>query len=112
MPLSAYSVLEASGEVAVRYVGRLFARLGARVDRVVRGDDRQIGYAGAKGEAYGRWLDQGKRRLTAAPTSGRYDLVIGGQDAAGVAAAQAVANSLGGDPLLLALTWFDPGGGY
>ncbi|MFL5202023.1 MAG: CoA transferase, partial [Microvirga sp.] len=63
--LAGLTVVEASRGVAVRYCGRLFAQLGATVIRADGGDDRGIGYAGAAGEAYGRWLDQGK--VAAAP---------------------------------------------
>jgi crotonobetainyl-CoA:carnitine CoA-transferase CaiB-like acyl-CoA transferase len=113
MPLSHLTVLEASGEIATRYCGRMFSRLGARVDRIAGGDDRTIGYAGDRGGAYGRWLDQGKRRLQPGEAAGgHYDLVIGGQDDAGVAAAVEIVEALGGRPLLLALRWFDSDGCY
>lgn len=113
MPLSRFTVLECGGDVAVRYCGRMFARLGARVVRLADDDDRRIGYAGAAGEAFGRWLDQDKTRLapSAAP-EGAFDLVLCGQDADGVERGQAVLGRLSGSPTLLALTWFDPKGPY
>ena len=93
-------VVEASRGVAVRYCGRLFARLGATVTRAAGGDDAAIGYAGEAGRAYGRWLDQGK--VAGAPASA--DLVIGGQDPADLVEAAALAGRL--DAVLLELTWF------
>ena len=107
-PLAGLSILEASGQVAVRYCGRLFAQLGAEVATLIAADDRAIGFAGAAGEAYGRWLDQDKRRVSAAQVvAGRFDLVIAGQDAAAIAAAR----DRFADPLL-AIRWFHPAGPY
>jgi crotonobetainyl-CoA:carnitine CoA-transferase CaiB-like acyl-CoA transferase len=107
--LSTLTVVEASRGVAVRFCGRLFAQLGATVVRAAGGDDTRIGYAGAAGEAYGRWLDAGKAE---GPAPGPVDLVIAGQDAAGVAEGEALARSLPGDPTLLAIRWFHPDGPY
>ena len=113
MPLSRFTVLEAGGDVAVRYCGRLFSRLGARVVRLGTDDDARIGYAGGAGEAFGRWLDQGKsNHRDTAPPGASFDLVLCGQDPAGVARGQAVRDGLPGSPTLLALTWFDPAGPY
>jgi crotonobetainyl-CoA:carnitine CoA-transferase CaiB-like acyl-CoA transferase len=100
-------VVEASRDVAVRYCGRLFAQFGATVVRAEGGDDTAIGYAGAAGEAYGRWLDAGK---TAALPTGPVDLVIAGLDAAAVAVGEGLRGRLGGS--LMALTWFHPAGPY
>lgn len=110
-PLAGFTVVEASGEGAVRYCGRLFAALGARVVRAHHSDDAAIGYAGEAGIAYGRWLDQGKAAgdLDAIDAC---DLVIGGQDAQGIERAQAFASRLAERPVLLALTWFDLEGPY
>lgn len=107
--LDTLTIVESSRGVAVRFCGRLFAQLGAKVVRAPGGDDTTIGYAGAAGEAYGRWLDAGK--LDAVP-DGPVDLVIAGQDAAGVAAGEALAGGLPGDPSLLALRWFHSDGPY
>ena len=107
--LNGLTVVEASRGVAVRYCGRLFIELGATVVRAADGDDRTIGYGGDAGEAYGRWLDAGK---AAAVPEGAIDLVIAGQDAAGVAAGEALAASLPGAPSLLAISWFHPAGPY
>jgi crotonobetainyl-CoA:carnitine CoA-transferase CaiB-like acyl-CoA transferase len=106
-PLAGLTILEASGDVAVRYCGRLFAQLGASVASAIDADDRRIGFAGEAGLAYGRWLDQGKTRVSADVAAGRaYDLVIAGQDAAGVAAGSRFAGPL------LAITWFHAQGPY
>ena len=105
--LAGLQVVEASRGVAVRYCGRLLAQLGANVVRTAGGNDRDIGYAGAAGEAYGRWLDHSKTSVT---PSGPVDLVLAGQDAAGVAAGEALVAKFDGAPTLLALTWFHPVG--
>jgi hypothetical protein len=106
--LSDITVLETGDGVAVRYLGHLFSEFGARVIRTAPADDANIGYAGHCGEAYGRWLDQGK---SAGPVAAgeRIDLVVGGQDSAGVARAQVLAEQIAG-AILVALTWFDPDG--
>lgn len=104
------SVLETCSDVAVRYCGRLFAALGARVVQLDRADDSNIGYAGHCGEAFGRWLDAGKVSGGANSHGQAFDLVIGGQDQAGVARAEALAARSAS--ILLALTWFDPAGPY
>ena len=108
--LSDITVLETGDGIAVRYLGHLFCEFGARVIRAAPADDARIGYAGHCGEAYGRWLDQGK---SAGPAvAGEcIDLVVGGQDSAGVARAKALAEQTPG-AMLLALTWFDPDGPY
>ena len=107
--LSDITVLEAGDGVALRYLGHLFSEFGAEVVRLAPADGAEIGYGGHCGEAYGRWLDQGK---TVQPIAGggAVDLVIGGQDAVGVAAAMTLADQHGA--VLLALTWFDPDGPY
>jgi len=97
------------GEVATRYVGRLFAQLGADVIAVGRRDDQRLGYGGARGVAYGRWLDAGKVMLDQAPTDQDVDLVICGQD--GEALASALEAAPPGVPRL-ELTWFAPEGPY
>jgi crotonobetainyl-CoA:carnitine CoA-transferase CaiB-like acyl-CoA transferase len=107
-PLEGLRVVEIGASVAVRYCGRLFATLGAEVRQQAAAEgDRGIGYAGAAGEAYGRWLDQGK--LTSLGDGGA-DLVIGGPDAASIALAEGLA--LGAGAPLLAIDWFDQAGPY
>src|SRR6516162_5141030 len=108
-PLAGLKVLEASGDVAVRYCARLFAQLGAEVATAIAGDDTRIGFAGEAGRAYGRWLDQGKAPIAVEAAKARaWDLVIAGQDAEAIAAAEAA----GYAGPLLALTWFHPIGPY
>lgn len=104
--LSDLVVVEASRDVAVRHCGRLFARLGATVSRACGGDDTAIGYGGSGGEAFGRWLDAGKTKETAA----RADLVIGGQTPEGVAEGERLAGQLGA--VLLEIRWFHEDGPY
>jgi crotonobetainyl-CoA:carnitine CoA-transferase CaiB-like acyl-CoA transferase len=106
-PIAGLRILEASGDVAVRYCGRLFAQLGAQVTSAIVVDDRRIGFAGEAGLAYGRWLDHGKTRAASGDLDGRFDLVIAGQDRASVAAAAARFEGP-----LLAITWFHPEGPY
>ena len=96
-------VVEASRDVAVRHCGRLFARLGASVVRAPGGEDSQIGYSGAAGEAFGRWLDAGK---TQDPPQARADLVIGGLDEYSIAHAGRLAAEFGA--VLLEMRWFHP----
>ncbi|MBL8772058.1 MAG: CoA transferase [Phenylobacterium sp.] len=107
--LSPLNVVEASRGVAVRFCGRLFAQMGAAVVRASGGDDAAIGYGGAAGEAYGRWLDAGKR---SEPPGAAVDLVIAGQDAQGVAEGEALAARLPGQPVVLAVRWFHADGPY
>jgi crotonobetainyl-CoA:carnitine CoA-transferase CaiB-like acyl-CoA transferase len=107
--LSDITVLETGDGVAIRYLGHLFSEFGARVVRLEPADSAKIGYGGRCGEVFGRWLDQGKSLQPAADDSA-VDLVIGGQDAAGVAAAKTLSDQRAA--MLLALTWFDPDGPY
>jgi crotonobetainyl-CoA:carnitine CoA-transferase CaiB-like acyl-CoA transferase len=105
-PLAGLRVLEASGDVAVRYCARLFVQLGADVSTAIESDDARIGFAGEAGRAYGRWLDQGKARTSSdVAKAGAWDLVIAGQDAAVIAAAEAAYEAP-----LLAISWFHPAG--
>ncbi len=57
---SCLAILDASETIAGRYCARLFAKLGARVERRVRREDSPIGYRRAAGLAFGRWVDKGK----------------------------------------------------
>jgi crotonobetainyl-CoA:carnitine CoA-transferase CaiB-like acyl-CoA transferase len=104
--LRTLTVVEASRDVAVRHCGRLFALLGATVFRAPGGDDGMIGYGGDAGEAFGRWLDFGKREGEAATA----DLVIGGLDAAGLSAGERLSGELGA--MHLEMRWFHPDGPY
>lgn len=108
-PLEGIRVLEASGQVAVRFCGRLFAQLGAEVIAQARTSDGGLGYGGEAGSAYGRWLDAGKRCDVEA---GDIDLVLAGQDRAAIAAAERGLGSGHSRPMLLALTWFAAQGPY
>jgi crotonobetainyl-CoA:carnitine CoA-transferase CaiB-like acyl-CoA transferase len=111
-PLAGIAVAELGDDVAVRYCGRLFSRLGARVIR----------REGASGLAprLAEWLDQGKQLAATAPaalealveTDAEHRLVVAGQTKAEVADAQARLAALADAPTLLAITWFDPRGAY
>lgn len=110
-PLTGLVVVEFGDDIAVRYCGHLFAKLGASVFRRDRASgDEARGYGGRAGVAYGRWLDAGKieGRLPQAQS----DLVIGGLDESALTAANAFAQASAGDPPVLALTWFDSQGPY
>ena len=111
-PLAGFRVLEHSGDVATRYCGRLFAASGAHVVRIGPSDDTRLGYAGEAGRVYGAWLDQRKMIVGDAAAEGPFDLIIAGQDAGAVAAAEAFRAARPERPSLLALTWFDPDGPY
>lgn len=110
LPLSGVTVREASSGVGVRYCGRLFSVMGARVLCGPPGDDQTIGFGGQSGEAFGRWLDEGKTPAGERVFSEGVDLVIGGQDTDDLEPAARLAQSAGAS--LLALTWFDPEGPY
>ncbi len=109
-PLAGVTVVEIGADVGLRYCGRLFGALGAQVLRPAGPrDDRRLGYAGAAGTAYGRWLDEHK--IAQAPAdllTAPCDLVIGGQDRASVAEAEWLATEHRDRPPLLALNWFAP----
>lgn len=117
--LSGLTIIEASGGVAARYCGHLFAAHGATVLQVGPRGSADIGYGGAGSQAYARWLDAGKqprdgdlagalRSLRRAP-----DLVIGGQEPSAVAAVDAALGAAGlADALRLGLTWFATEGPY
>jgi len=113
-PLAGLVVAEVGAGVAVRYCGRLFRALGAQVlmlpsDR----DDARLGFAGASGEAYGRWLDAGKQAASVgALARSPCDLIIAGQDRPTVEAAERLVARHAAEPALLALSWFDPAGPY
>ena len=76
--LNGLRVLEVGDDVAVRYLGRLFTAMGAEVVRT-RPAKGRIGYGGAAGPAYGRWLDE-QKQVDPEP-GGHFDLVAAGLDA-------------------------------
>jgi crotonobetainyl-CoA:carnitine CoA-transferase CaiB-like acyl-CoA transferase len=113
-PLAGVGVAELGGDVAVRYCGRSFARLGAQVWRAAG--------EGADGldPGFAAWLDEGKaamvspeaalRALTEAAPEHR--LAIAGQTARDITDAETRLAPLPDAPPLLAITWFDPRGAY
>ena len=110
-PLAGIGVAELSGDVAVRYCGRLFSRLGAAVVRV-RADSADIS------DDFAAWLDQGKQLAgsaddaLAALAGAERRLAVAGQSQADIARAEARFAALADPPTLLAITWFDPRGAY
>ncbi|HLY79555.1 MAG TPA: CoA transferase, partial [Caulobacteraceae bacterium] len=111
-PLFGIGVAELSEGAAVRYCGRLFARLGATVVRCLGGD--------ALDPHFAAWLDQGKQvvaspKAALAALSGadvEHRLAVAGQTKAEIAAAEAVLAGMADPPILLAISWFDPRGAY
>jgi crotonobetainyl-CoA:carnitine CoA-transferase CaiB-like acyl-CoA transferase len=111
-PLAGIGVAELSAGVAVRYCGRLFARLGATVVRAGGQHDVEPPFA--------EWLDQGKQVVASANEAlaalGHDDvehrLAVAGQTKAEIAGAEARLAGLPDRPTLLAIGWFDPRGAY
>src|SRR5215213_7184472 len=87
--LSGLTVVEIPGGVATRYCGHLFAAHGATVLHLGQPSDAGVGYGGAGSEAYAVWLDSDKQPIEGydVVAEQKIDLVIAGQDAASVAAA-------------------------
>ena len=113
--LSGLTIIEIPDGVATRYCGHLFAAHGATVFQVGRRVETGIGYGGAGSDAYGRWLDNGKQRIDrfADAPSKKIDLVITGQGAAAVAAADDALRTAGlNNVIRLGLTWFATEGPY
>jgi len=106
--LSHLVVVEAGGDVAARYCGRLFADHGARVVQCHVPDDARVGRGGLASRAYAAWLDAGKE--TAAVPPPHADLVIAGQTPGEVARAESLLQGFDARPLLLALTWLGTAG--
>jgi len=109
-PLADLVVIEASGDVATRYCGKMFAEHGARVIQVYRPENARLAYGGPSAAAYAAWLDHGKERADAVPAGLAVDLVIAGQSPSEVAKAETLTGSLAGAPAMLALTWFGTSG--
>ena len=105
-PLADLVIVEASGDVATRYCGKMFAAHGARVIQTYRPEDARLAYGGASAAAYAAWLDHGKERAATVPEGMAVDLVIAGQTPRDIAHAEALTVTLAGKPTLLALTWF------
>jgi len=110
-PLAGIAVAELSDGVAIRYCGRLFSRLGARVIRA-KPDSAGIN------EDFAAWLDQGKQlvgsadQALAALAGAEHRLAIAGQSQADIRQAETRLAALTWAPTLLAITWFDPRGAY
>ncbi|HZZ86973.1 MAG TPA: CoA transferase [Caulobacteraceae bacterium] len=110
-PLAGIGVVEVGGDVAVRYCGRLFARLGASVLRVEGGrHDVEPNLTTWLGQ---RKTDAPSLEAALAALEGpqiEHRLVIAGQTRAEIA--EAAAQLDGRDATLLAISWFDPRGPY
>ncbi|MFI4975667.1 MAG: CoA transferase [Caulobacterales bacterium] len=118
-PLRGLRVVEARGEVATRYCGRLLSALGASVVQVGDRSDAAVCQPGAAGRAFNAWLDQGKQvapDLLAALASlgGATDkvLVIAGQTLAAVAEVDRALTEFGESVVRLGVTWFGDKGPY
>ena len=105
-PLADLTVLELSGDIATRYCGKMFAEHGARVVSAYAPANGRLAYGGASASAYARWLDLGKEMAGTIPAGFAPDVVIAGQNPGDIEAAERIAASLPGRPLLVALTWF------
>jgi crotonobetainyl-CoA:carnitine CoA-transferase CaiB-like acyl-CoA transferase len=118
-PLTGLRVVEAGGEVATRYCGRLLSQLGASVVQVGDRADDPVCQPGAAGRAYGAWLDQDKTlapdlasalaSLEGAPGK---SLVIAGQTPALIRSVDAALAGRGNRIVRLGVTWFGEGGPY
>ena len=111
-PLAGIGVAELGSDVAVRYCGRLFSRLGASVSR--------SGGAAGLDPHLAEWLDQGKRAVASpdaalaalAASDAQHKFVIAGQTKGEIADAEGRLMALAERPTLLAISWFDPRGAY
>ncbi|HWK35918.1 CoA transferase [Sphingomonas sp.] len=114
LPLGGVTLVipDPGASVAARYCGRLFAAFGADVVQPAPGPgaDAAIGYGGAAGEAFGRWLDQGKRLISAADARAAADRLAGPSCAIiGAAPDGATADDA---PLIVDITAFGHDGPY
>jgi crotonobetainyl-CoA:carnitine CoA-transferase CaiB-like acyl-CoA transferase len=116
--LDGLRVVEAGGEVATRYAGRLLAALGADVVQVGDRTGDPTSRPGAASRAFNLWLDEGKTRaasldaaLAGLDGAAGKSLVIAGQTPAAV---EAVDKAIAGRSNLvrLGLTWFGAVGPY
>lgn len=118
-PLTGLRVVEAGGEVATRYCGRLLTQLGASVTQVGDRADDPISQPGEAGRAFGAWLDGGKTwapdlisALAALDGAPGKSLVIAGQTPDLIKPVDAALADRGGDIVRLGLTWFGEQGPY
>jgi crotonobetainyl-CoA:carnitine CoA-transferase CaiB-like acyl-CoA transferase len=118
-PLAGLKAVEAAGEIATRYCGRLLSRLGAHVVQVGDRSGDLVNQTGAAARAYAAWLDEGKHRVldldTALKSVGGEPekvLVIGGQTPAAVRALDLELGKHPGDFVRVGVTWFGEDGAY
>ncbi len=117
-PLSGLRVVEARGEVATRYCGRLLAALGAQVVQVGDRSADPVCQPGEAGRAFSAWLDAGKIIAPDLPSAlasldGAPDksLVIAGQTPEALREVDAELAGRRG-VVRLGLTWFGDKGPY
>jgi crotonobetainyl-CoA:carnitine CoA-transferase CaiB-like acyl-CoA transferase len=117
--LNGLRVVEAGGEVATRYCGRLMAQLGASVVQAGDRSGAPVSRAGAAGRTFNAWLDEGKTialdlETALASLDGAPDksLVIGGQTPAEVRALDLALERRRGSTVRLGVTWFGDTGPY
>ena len=118
-PLSGLRVVEAEGEIATRYAGRLFSALGASVVQVGERAGGSAVRAGKAGRAFDAWLDQGKRvvpdletAMTTLDGASDKSLVIAGQTPAAIRTVDTALARVGREILRLGITWFGEKGAY
>ena len=111
-PLERFSVVNLAPSISARYCGRLLAVLGADVvqSESDAGADRRLGYGGAAGEAFGRWLDQGKRLVARPEAEAAADRLSG--PLAMVIVDGDLAPTTGTMPLVLEISAFGHDGPY
>lgn len=112
-PLARFSVVNLAPSISARYCGRLLAVLGADVVQPFSdaAADARLGYGGAAGEAFGRWLDQDKRQITCPEAKAAADR-LSGPLAIVIVDGGPVPPVTATTPLVLEINAFGPGGPY
>jgi crotonobetainyl-CoA:carnitine CoA-transferase CaiB-like acyl-CoA transferase len=116
-PLAGLTVVEAGGEIATRYCGRLFAAMGACVAQLPPEPIEPVNGRGEAGRLFLAWLDANKQAApdlasALALAKDAKPLVIAGQTPAAVQAMDARLAINGADCIRLGLTWFGDVGPY
>ncbi len=118
-PLNGLRVVEAGGEVATRYCGRLLTQLGASMTQVGDRSNDAVCQPGAAGRAFGAWLDEGKAvapdlasALASLDGAQGKSLVVVGQTPDALRAVDRMLASRGGPIVRVGVTWFGEAGPY
>jgi crotonobetainyl-CoA:carnitine CoA-transferase CaiB-like acyl-CoA transferase len=118
-PLTGLRAVEATGEIATRYCGRLLSRLGANVVQVGDRSADPVNQVGEAARAYNAWLDEGKQiapdlQTALASVEGARGpvLVIAGQTPDDVRAVDRALAARPGDFVRVGVTWFGEDGPY